>query len=70
MTQLCSHVIGRLNITALKNRAATALVRPQHGLNSSDGREVPSVEVRLYLFTVTMARFEKHCHEAMEKDLT
>ena len=46
------------------------LVRPRHGLNSSNGREIPSVEVRLYRFTVTMVRFEKYCHEAMKKDFT
>ena len=45
-------------------------MRPEHDLNSSDGGEVLSVEVRLYLFTVTMARFEKYCHEAIEEDFT
>ena len=35
--------------------------------NSSDGGEVPSVLVRFCLFTVTMLRFDKNYHEAMEK---
>ena len=45
-------------------------MRPWHGLNSSDGGEISSVEVRLYLFTVTMVHFKKYYHEAMEEDFT
>ena len=45
-------------------------MRPWHGLNSSDGGEISSVEVRLYLFTVTMVHFENYCHEANERDFT
>ena len=60
VTRLCSHVTGwleRLWYLLLKNWAATSLVRLQHGLNSSNG-EVPSVEVRLYLFTLTMVHLK------------
>ena len=57
-------------ILLLKKLAATSLIRPQHGSNSSDGRQVPSVLVRLCLFTVAMFHFEKCCHNAMEKDFS
>ena len=46
VAQLCSHVMGwfkQLRYLLLKNWAVTSLVRPWHGLNSSDSGEVSSI---------------------------
>ena len=63
----CDRQTQTAMILLMKKWAVTLLVRARHGWNSSDNRVVPSVYVRLCLFTITMFCFE---NEAVNKDLS